>query len=155
MKSFNYSIFIVIVAISLQRTHGFFTTPVQLNLRPKINNHEQHQRQQQRHVNKMAHKDTREHYDQVNSSQNRQRFRDTMKNLAKSIIVKPMSTVDPQAIAEILTDATTGAVAVAKETIDEIKVGGSIRSSKAFSRILEEEAEMQGNTAEALDTIAL
>lgn len=154
MKTFYYSTFTAVVAFSLQETHGFFTTSARLNLRPKINNHEQHQLRQQ-HNNKMAQNDSQEHYNQVTSSANRQRFRDRMKNLAKSIIVKPMSTVDPQAIAEILTDATTGAVEVARETIDEIKVGGSIRSSKAFSRILEEEAEMQGNTAEALDTIAL
>ncbi len=86
---------------------------------------------------------------------NSPRFRTKVKKLAKNILIQPISTVAPQAIAEILTDATTGAIEVTKETLDEIRAGGTIRSSKAFSRILEEEAEMQGSTAEALDTIAL
>jgi hypothetical protein len=83
------------------------------------------------------------------------RMRDKVKKFAKSIIVKPMTVVAPRAIADILTDATTGAVEVAKETIDDVKAGGSIQSSRAFSRILEQEAEMQVDTVEALDAIVL
>ncbi len=93
--------------------------------------------------------------DDQDLSMDKKRFRRRVKDFAKSIIVKPISTVAPYAIAEVLTDATYGAVEVAKETIDEINAGGSIRSSKAFSRILQKEAEMEGSTAEALDTIAL
>jgi len=90
-----------------------------------------------------------------NNEGKRPKIRDKVKKFAKTIIVKPITTVAPKAIAEILTDATTGAVEVAWETLDELKKGGSIRSSTAFSQILEKEAEMQGDTAEALDAIAL
>ena len=90
------------------------------------------------------------------------KIRDKVKSFAKSIIVKPMTTVAPRAIAELLTDATKGAAEVAKETIEELgeirKEGGSastMRASEVYSRILEQEAEMQGDTAAALDTIAL
>ncbi len=89
------------------------------------------------------------------SGEERPKIRDKMKKFAKTIIVKPMTTVAPKAIAELLTDATTGAVDMAWETIDDLKKGGSIRSSAAMSRILEKEAEMQGDTAEALDSIVL
>lgn len=92
---------------------------------------------------------------QDGSGEERPKIRDKMKKFAKTIIVKPMTTVAPKAIAELLTDATTGAVDMAWGTIDDLKKGGSIRSSAAMSRILEKEAEMQGDTAEALDSIAL
>lgn len=90
------------------------------------------------------------------------KMREKVKSFAKSIMVKRMTTVAPRAIAELLTDATKGAAEVAMETMEEFgeikKEGGSastMRTSEVFSRILEQEAEMQGDTAEALDTIAL
>lgn len=90
-----------------------------------------------------------------NSIHYRPKMRDKVKKFAKSIIVRPMTAVAPQAIAEILADATTGAVEVAKDSVEELKKGGRIRTSQAFSHILETEAEMEGSTAEALDSIAL
>jgi len=102
-------------------------------------------------------------------SSSRQRMRSKLKKFAKSIIVRPTTTVDstarPQDIVEILADASLNAVEIAKETVhmyaterseklaDTSK--GMIRNSRALSEMLEAEAEMEGDTAMALDTIAL
>lgn len=79
-------------------------------------------------------------------------IRNKVSEIAKRIVTKPIATVAPQAIAEILTDATTGAVDLALEEVSRL---GKIRQRLSYSDILEKEAAMEGDTAIALDTIAL
>jgi len=89
------------------------------------------------------------------SSGNKLRMRDRLKR----IVTKPISKVIPKAIAEVLRDATAGAVDLA---IDEAgRLGGGVqksstlRQSMAYSDLLEKEAAMESETALAMDTIAL
>ena len=138
---------VVVAMLSLQKIHAFQNPPI-------VCRGVQHCRGEICHVHSMS-LSRFENEDMNNGGEDKVRMRDKMKKFAKSIIVKPMAAVAPKAIADILSDATIGATEIAKETMDDLKAGGSIRSSVAFSRILEQEAKMEGNTAEALDTIAL
>jgi len=87
-----------------------------------------------------------------NTKQKRERIRDRVSSLAKRIVAKPIAAVVPQAIAEIITDATKGSVDRALEEVTRL---GALRQSLAYSDIIEKEAAMEGATATALDTIAL
>ena len=87
-----------------------------------------------------------------NTKQKRERIRDRVSSLAKRIVAKPIAAVVPQAIAEIITDATKGSVDRALEEVTRL---GALRESLAYSDIIEKEAAMEGATATALDTIAL
>jgi hypothetical protein len=86
------------------------------------------------------------------SNKKRSNIRSKVSEIAKRIVTKPITTVAPQAIAEILTDATTGAVDLALEEVSRL---GKIRQRISFSDILEKEAAMESDTVIALDTIAL
>jgi hypothetical protein len=79
-----------------------------------------------------------------------------IKNFAKTII----PTAGPKAIADILTDATYGAVDLAVDEVSKVaslaaSAGNRIIRSRAFSKILEEEASLEGDTHMSLDKIAL
>ena len=83
-----------------------------------------------------------------------------IKNFAKTIIVRPIGTAAPKAIADILTDATYGAVDLAVDEVSKVAsyaatAGSRIIRSRAFSKILEEEATLEGDTNISLDKIAL
>ena len=90
-----------------------------------------------------------------------------VKDFAKSIMIKPITQVaSGKAIADILTDATSTAMDLAVDEVYEarkvLKVisetkssSSSIRSSAAFSHLIDAEAAMEGDTVEALDRIAL
>jgi hypothetical protein len=86
------------------------------------------------------------------SNKKRGNIRSKVTEIAKRIVTKPIAAVAPQAIAEILTDATTGAVDLALEEVSRL---GKIRQRISYSDILEKEAAMESDTAIALDTIAL
>jgi len=95
-------------------------------------------------------------YEQTNKGK---KIRDKVKNIAKNLIMNPViKSVAPQAIAEILTDATSEVVEMAVEEASKVRMkgdfGGLIRS-RSISSILEMEAAMQGDTLVALDSIAL
>ena len=87
-----------------------------------------------------------------NTKQKRERMRDRVSRLAKRIVAKPIAAVVPQAIAEIITDATKGSV---DRALEEVSRRGALRESLKYTDIIEKEAAMEGATAKALDTIAL
>lgn len=89
---------------------------------------------------------------QSSSNKKRGKIRSKVSEIAKRIVTKPITAVAPQAIAEILTDATTGAVDLA---LEEVSLLGKLRRTISYSDILEKEAAMESDTAIALDTIAL
>merc|ERR1712238_531257 len=90
-------------------------------------------------------------YEQTNKGK---KIRDKVKNIAKNLIMNPViKSVAPQAIAEILTDATSEVEEASKVRMKG-DFGGLIRS-RSISSILEMEAAMQGDTLVALDSIAL
>jgi len=81
-------------------------------------------------------------------------------NFAKTLMVRPIGTAAPKAIADILTDATYGAVDLAVDEVSKVAslaatAGTRIIRSRAFSRILEEGATLEGDTYLSLDKIAL
>jgi len=82
----------------------------------------------------------------------KERIRDRVSSLAKRIVAKPIATVVPKAVAELIYDATKGSVDLA---LDEVSRIGALRQTLAYSDIIEKEAAMEGDTARALDTIAL
>jgi len=83
-----------------------------------------------------------------------------IKKFAKTIMIRPIGTAAPKAIADILTDATYGAVDLAVDEVSKVAslaatAGSRIIRSRAFSNILEEGATLEGDTHISLDKIAL
>ena len=83
-----------------------------------------------------------------------------IKKFAQTIMVRPIGTAAPKAIADILTDATYGAVDLAVDEVSKVATlaataGSRIIRSRAFSRIIEEGATLEGDTNMSLDKIAL
>mmetsp|Transcript_7976 Transcript_7976/g.15027 ORF Transcript_7976/g.15027 Transcript_7976/m.15027 type:complete len:565 (-) Transcript_7976:46-1740(-) len=93
-----------------------------------------------------------DHQQQPLPDKKRGNIRSKVSEIAKRIVTKPITAVAPQAIAEILTDATTGAVDLALEEVNRL---GKLRQRISYSDILEKEAAMESDTVIALDTIAL
>lgn len=96
----------------------------------------------------------------------RAKMRQKVKDFAKTIMIKPIKqAASGKVIADILTDATSVAVDLAVDEVSEArkalkeissgKSSSSLRSSAAFSHLLEAEAAFEGDTSEALDSIAL
>ena len=96
----------------------------------------------------------------------RAKMRQKVKDFAKTIMIKPIKqAASGKVIADILTDATSVAVDLAVDEVSEArkvlkqmssgKSSSSLRSPAAFSHLLEAEAAFEGDTSEALDSIAL
>jgi len=83
----------------------------------------------------------------------RQKIMATVSKLTNRIVKKPIPAVAPKAILELITDATKGSMDLALEEVS--RVGGGMRQTLTYSDIIEKEAAMEGDTARALDTIAL
>eukprot|EP00979_Chaetoceros_neogracilis_P010831 scaffold2612_cov267-Chaetoceros_neogracile.AAC.24 len=82
----------------------------------------------------------------------RQKLRDALGRLTNVIAKRPIAAVAPQAIAEIITDAIKSPLDLALEEVGQV---GGMRQSLAYYDIIEKEAAIEGDTARALDTIAL
>lgn len=87
-----------------------------------------------------------------NENEKRSKIRESMSSLAKRIVKKPIAAVAPQAIAEIITDATYNTVDM---VLDEVNNANSRLEKLNFSDIIDKEAKMESDTMIALDTIAL
>ena len=86
----------------------------------------------------------------------RGKLRKKVSKLAKRIVPKPIvDSVAPQAIAEIITDATSGALDIALE--EASRLSSQVKDDGAFkyTEILEKEAIIESDTEIALDNIAL